>query len=137
MDLGLRGKTALITASSSGIGKQCALALAAEGARIVLSARDKGRLAAAVADVEAVAGKGNVFSHPASLSSAEEIDALCAAAQAHFGAIDILVFIGGSPKRGGFDAVSDVDLVQAFEVTVLAASVELSTSRCCKLLVQQ
>jgi 3-oxoacyl-[acyl-carrier protein] reductase len=121
MDLGLRGKTALITASSNGIGKHCALALAAEGARIVLSARDPGRLAAAVAEVEAVAGAGNVFGQVADLSSAADIDALCAAAQGHFGAIDILVFIGGSPKRGGFEAVEDEDLVRAFEVTVLAA----------------
>ena len=121
MDLGLKGKTVLVTASSNGIGKQCALALAAEGARIILCGRDAGRLAAAADEVSQRAGDGNVLAVQADLSSAADIDRLCDAGRARFGQIDILVFIGGSPKRGGFSDVTEADLLEAFDVTVMAA----------------
>ncbi|WP_151448634.1 SDR family oxidoreductase [Lacisediminimonas profundi] len=120
MDLGLKGKIALVTASSNGIGKQCALALAAEGARIVMCARNAERLEAAAQEVTQLAGEGNVLAVQADLSSAADIDRLCNAANERFGQVDILVFIGGSPKRGGFAEVSDADLLEAFDVTVLA-----------------
>jgi 3-oxoacyl-[acyl-carrier protein] reductase len=121
MDLGLTGKTVLITASSDGIGKQCALTLAAEGTKLVLCARGEERLNATVKEVEAVAGAGNVLGIRADISKAADIKALCEAAREKFGGIDILVFIGGSPKRGGFSAVTDVDLRQAFDMTVIPA----------------
>lgn len=121
MDLGIRGKTALVTASSKGIGKQCALILAAEGARVVMCARGAEQLAQAAAEVQQVAGPDQVLAIPADLSKADDIAALCRAARERFGAIDILIAIGGSPKRGGFDAVTDQDLRDAFEITVLSA----------------
>lgn len=121
MDLGIAGKTVLVTASSKGIGKQCALALAAEGARIILCARTPERLHAAAEEVADIAGSDNVLAVPADLGRPEDIDRLCEAGRARFGAIDILVYIGGSPKRGGFDAVSEEDLREAFEISVLPA----------------
>lgn len=53
MDLGIAGKTALVTASSQGMGRNIALALAAEGAHIVLFARSADKLQAVKADIEA------------------------------------------------------------------------------------
>ncbi len=121
MELNIRNKVALVTASSDGIGKQCALALAREGARLVMCARGPEKLNAAAKEVEAIAGSENVLAIPTDLSKAVDIEALCQAAQSKFGSIDILVFIGGSPKRGGLDAIAETDLLAAFEITVLAA----------------
>ena len=120
MDLGIRGRVALVTASSKGIGRQCALALAAEGARIVLCARTAETLEATRAEVAAVAGADNVHAAVADLSKAADIERLCNDAAARFGKVDICVFIGGSPQRGGFDAITDEHLIEAFELSVLA-----------------
>ncbi|HET7344018.1 MAG TPA: SDR family NAD(P)-dependent oxidoreductase, partial [Methylomirabilota bacterium] len=53
MDLGLRGKVALVTAASKGMGRACALGLAAEGARVAMCARNETELKAAAEDVRA------------------------------------------------------------------------------------
>jgi len=121
VDLGLKGKTALVTASSKGIGKQCALALAAEGANVVICARGGEQLEQTAHEVAAVAGADRVLAVAADLSRAEDIERLCHAARAKFGAIDVLVYIGGSPHRGGFQAVTEDHLRQAFDLTVMPA----------------
>lgn len=122
MDLGLQGKTILVTASTSGIGKQCALMLAQEGANVVVSSRDEAKVRAAEREVGAVCAHGaQALGVRADLTSAADIETLCAAAEQRFGAVDALVYIGGSPKRGGPDTITADDLLKAFEITVLAA----------------
>lgn len=121
MDLGIRGRVALVTASSDGIGKRVALMLAAEGARIVLCARGAERLAATERDVATIAGAENVLAVRADLTVADDIARLHREALARFGAIDIVVLIGGSPKRGGLFDVEEDDLRAAFEMTVMPA----------------
>jgi len=120
MDLGIAGRTALITASSKGIGKACAMELASQGTNIVMCARGRAQLEQAAEEVRAVA-RGEVTAIPADLTSAKDIDALIDAAEKRHGGIDILVSIGGSPKRGGFDAITEQDLRDAFEMSVIAA----------------
>lgn len=56
MDLGLRGKTALVTGGSKGIGRAVARTLAAEGARVVICSRDAGALKDAAGDIERATG---------------------------------------------------------------------------------
>ena len=56
MDLGLKGKRALVTGASSGIGRSCAIALAAEGARVCCTGRDQARLDAVVQECKAAGG---------------------------------------------------------------------------------
>jgi 3-oxoacyl-[acyl-carrier protein] reductase len=121
MDLGIAGRTMMVTASSSGIGKQCALALAREGARVVMCARTPSKLADAAAEVAAIAGPANVLAVPADLGNGASIDALCAEALQRFGAIDGLAFIGGSPRRGGPTDITESDLLEAFQGSVVAA----------------
>lgn len=121
MDLGIRGRTALITASSNGIGKRCALTLAAEGVKLVLCARGRERLEAAASEVAAIAGADNVLALTADIGKTDDIERVCREGEAKFGGIDILVFIGGSPKRGAPAVVNEADLRDAFELTVVPA----------------
>jgi 3-oxoacyl-[acyl-carrier protein] reductase len=101
MDLGLTGKTALVTAASKGMGKACAIALAAEGARVVMCARTEADLQAAAAEIR---GKGaEVVAMPADVTRAADVTALVARAEEAFGGVDVLVANAGGPPRGYFD----------------------------------
>lgn len=119
MDLGLTGKTALITASSRGIGRASAFALAREGVNLALCARGAEQLQATAEAVRAAANV-DVLPVPADLTQPADIDRLVAATIATHGGIDILIAIGGSPQRGGFDSLGDADFIRAFEMSVLA-----------------
>ena len=76
MDLGLKGKTALVTGGSKGIGRAVAQSLAAEGARVMICSRDAETLKQAAADVERATG-GRVEVLSADLSTPAECTAVC------------------------------------------------------------
>ncbi len=117
MDLGLAGKTAIVTAASRGIGKACAAALAGEGANVAICARGAAELRAAAAEI----GPG-AMAEPADVTEAGDVDRLVARTVARFGGVDVLVAIGGSPPYGPFDRTTDEDFARAFEMTVLATA---------------
>ncbi len=119
MDLGIKGKTAIVTCASRGIGYACAETLAREGADTVICARSDGALARAAAQIQQITG-AKVFARVADVTRAQDIEALIAAAGAKFGGIDILVAIGGSPPRGAFAETDAAQLQQGFEMTVLS-----------------
>src|SRR3989442_1135834 len=119
MNLGLTGKTALVTAASKGMGKACALGLAAEGARVVMCARTDVDLQAAAAEVRGKTG-AQVVAMPADVTSADQVKALVARAHEAFGGVDILVANAGGPPRGYFDELSDEQWYGAFEVSLLS-----------------
>jgi 3-oxoacyl-[acyl-carrier protein] reductase len=119
MDLGLKGKTALVTASSKGMGKACALGLAAEGARVVMCARTERDLMAAADDVRARTGS-EVLAITADVTRADQVKALAARARDQFGGVDILVANAGGPPRGVFDELTDEQWYGAFEVSLLS-----------------
>ncbi|HJV58869.1 MAG TPA: SDR family NAD(P)-dependent oxidoreductase, partial [Methylomirabilota bacterium] len=89
MDLGLRGKTALVTGGSKGIGRAVARTLAAEGARVVICSRDAGALKDAAADIERATG-GQVDGVAGDLSQHAEVRRVAAEALARLGRLDIL-----------------------------------------------
>jgi len=75
VDLGLRGKLALVTASSRGIGRAYAEALAREGARVIISSRDEGALRRAAREISAAAGS-EVLWKAADLTSRADMESL-------------------------------------------------------------
>jgi 3-oxoacyl-[acyl-carrier protein] reductase len=118
VDLGLTGKAALVAASSKGLGRACALALAREGARVAICARNRDELETAAADIRDETG-AEVLTVPADLSTADGIATVVAAAAERFGGIDVLVNNSGGPALGAFADFTDDDWRQAFEVVTL------------------
>jgi 3-oxoacyl-[acyl-carrier protein] reductase len=94
MQLGIAGRRALVAGSSSGIGASIAVALAAEGARIVIHGRDKQRAESVAATIRNAAGEAAIVC--GDLGDPEAVDAVGHAALAAFGGIDILVNSAGA-----------------------------------------
>ncbi len=104
MDLGLKGKVALAAASSEGIGRAVAEALAREGADLVICSRREGPLERARGEL-ALQG-GRVVAVPADLTDPAGVRGVVAAAAAAFGRVDVLVTNTGGPPAGPFEAHS-------------------------------
>jgi 3-oxoacyl-[acyl-carrier protein] reductase len=118
VDLGLSGKVAIVAASSKGLGKASALALAREGARITICARTQADLEATAEEIRDET-RADVLPVEADLTSAEAIESVVAATLERFGGVDILVDSSGGPARGKFQDLTDDDWRQAFEVVTL------------------
>ena len=118
MDLGLRGKAALVTAASKGMGKATAMGLAAEGCRVLMCARTEADIKAAADEVRAKTG-AEVIAMTADVTKKADVDRLIAQANQAFGGVDILVANAGGPPRGNLDEMSDDQWVASFETTVL------------------
>ncbi len=117
MNLGLDGKIAIVTGSSRGIGRAIALALAGEGARVVLCARTAATLDDAVSAARAVAREhgGDAHGVVCDVTTPAGVAALVDAARAAFGGIDILVNnVGGSGARD-FHDVDEADFAAALD----------------------
>ena len=119
MDLGLRGKVALVAASSKGLGKACALELAREGARVVVSSRDAARVESTANEIASETGS-EVLSIAADLIEEGEIERLVSSAVEGLGPIEILVTNSGPPRGGRFEELSDRDWEQAFRLVTLS-----------------
>jgi hypothetical protein len=109
MDLGLSGKSALITGGSKGIGLACAKALAAEGVSVHLAARDLSRLEKAKSEVE-----GTVSVHPVDLRDSAALHALALACSD----VDILVNNAGDIPGGTIESVDEDRWRHAWELKV-------------------
>jgi 3-oxoacyl-[acyl-carrier protein] reductase len=106
MDLGLKGRVALVTGGSRGIGRATALALAAEGCTLMLAARGAERLAATAAEVAALGGK--VATVAVDLAVPEGGTQAVAATVAAFGKLDILIANAGG-STGAREMVESTD----------------------------
>lgn len=110
MDLGLRGRRALVMGGSRGMGKACAMALAAEGAEIVLTARTRAVLEATAAEIAGATGAKVTFS-AGDLRTPEGRAAAIAACPAP----DILVTNCQGPAPGDFRGLDRDDWIAAFD----------------------
>ena len=123
MDLGISGRVAIVTAASRGLGRACALALAAEGASLVVNARGEEALADTA---EALRDSGaEVLAMPGDMSDPGVPGRLVDAAVERFGRVDIVVANAGGPPPGRALDVDD-DAIEAALETNLLASVRLA-----------
>ncbi|HEY4395179.1 MAG TPA: SDR family oxidoreductase [Polyangia bacterium] len=122
MDLDIENKVALVTGASRGIGRAIALGLAAEGARVVLCARNAPDLEAAVREARARGGgEAAAIGVPADVTTPAGVSALVDAALAGYGGIDIVVNnVGGSGARD-FASTDDADLQSVLERNLFPA----------------
>jgi 3-oxoacyl-[acyl-carrier protein] reductase len=119
MDLQIEGNAALVTASSSGLGKASATALAREGANVVVNGRDEGRLAAAAAEIESVA-TGEVVTQPGDITDPDDVTQLVDTTVDAFGGLDHLVTSAGGPPSGAFLDTDDDDWYDAYDLLVMS-----------------
>jgi acetoacetyl-CoA reductase len=106
MELGLRGKTAIVTGGSLGIGRAIARELAQEGVSVAIIARDPTRLQAAAAEISRETNTP-CSAIPADLTDATQLEAAMAAAQKALGQVDILVNNAGATPMGRIGDTAD------------------------------
>lgn len=119
MDLGLQDKVAIVMAASKGLGRACATALAAEGARVTIGARGTQALDATAQEIQK-ATRSQVMAVPTDVTKAEDVEAIVAATVGEFGRIDILVNNAGGPPAGNFASFGDAQWQAAFELNLLS-----------------
>ena len=125
MDLGLKGKIALVTGGSRGIGKAIALALAQEGCRIAICARGEAFLKQTSEEIQRTTGSEAV-PFIADLTRMEEVARMVDGVVRHFGRIDILVNNAGSAPGGLLENLTEEDWAQALQLKFMGYV------RCCK-----
>lgn len=119
MDLGLKGKRALVLAASRGLGYASALGLAREGCNLVICSRDQARIDEAAAKIRAETG-AQVEAVASNVNDATQVQALVARCVAVYGGIDIAVHNAGGPPAGGFAAVNNDQWQAAFEQNLMS-----------------
>lgn len=105
MELGINGKTALVTGASAGIGEAVALALAREGVKLAIAARRSDRVDD-VAERARAQGAATARGFTFDQSNAGSIAAMLEAVESVFGSVEILVLNGGGPKPGTFEQMT-------------------------------
>jgi len=114
MDLGIKGRTALVCASSQGLGRGCAEALAGAGARVIINGRDTESLARAADEIAAATG-AEIVPVAADVGTEGGRAALLDAA----GAVDILVNNNGGPPPADFRTLDHAKLLAGVEANML------------------
>jgi len=108
MDLGIKGKVAIVTGSSSGMGNAVAQRLAEEGCRLVMFARTPERLSRAANDIRS-RSRAEVVSVSGDMTSAADVERLVAETTSAFGGPDILVLNTGRPPLGMREVLAETD----------------------------
>ncbi len=122
MDLGLKGRACVVTGASRGIGREAARELCAEGANVLLVARSEERLRDAAEEASAAGAEhdGHAETLVLDVTSDGAGEHMLAAAEDHFGALDVLVNNAGSAKWRDLDEVPDEDWRAQYELNVMA-----------------
>lgn len=117
MDLGIKGKVALITGSDSGIGKATAKQLLAEGVTVILTDRQEEKLAETAEEMQ---HEGKLYAYPADITDLESLKNLHEQIKTNVGEIDILVQNAGtSGAQGEFHEIEDEGWVETIENDLL------------------
>jgi NAD(P)-dependent dehydrogenase (short-subunit alcohol dehydrogenase family) len=129
MDLGLKGKMALVTGATQGIGHATALTLAREGARVALVARGLEGLERCAAEIESAGGEALPLQ--ADVTRVEDLEKVVRTVGERWGGLDILVNNAGTSMRGEFEKIDDAMWQQDIDLKLMAAV------RLCRLVVPQ
>jgi 3-oxoacyl-[acyl-carrier protein] reductase len=119
MELGLAGKTALVTGGSKGIGLETARALAREGVKVLICARREEALAEAARDIAQTA-RTRIETHSLDVTNVRQIEALPRVVREKLGRIDILVNNAGTGTYKPFLEVTDEELVDGMAINFFA-----------------
>ncbi len=120
MDLGLKGKVALVGGSSKGIGRAAATALAMEGCKVAICARDDTALTATAQTIRQQT-MAQVLPVDCDMASYEDIKHVVAETVKTFGRLDIVVNNAGGPPAGSFDDFTEESWQQAISQNLLSA----------------
>ena len=118
MDLGLKGKRALVIGASRGLGYADANTLAAEGCRVVISSRNAEKLSVAakeIADTQDIP----VFALPADISNASAPEKTIKQAVDALGGLDLLVTNAGGPPPGAFESFNEDDWAKGIDLSLM------------------
>lgn len=118
MELGLKGKVAIVTGATEGIGKSTAEVLLREGAKVAICSR---RQSAVEETVAALKQFGDVMGLAADVAKPEDVGRLVDATVQRYGRVDILVNNAGTSKRGSFMENDDSVWATDFEMKVFGA----------------
>ena len=119
MELGLKGKVAVITGATEGIGRATALKLAQEGAKVAICARGQEKLDKTAAEIKKIGAE--VLTVSADMSKAADIERFMKAVIERYGRIDILVNNAGTSARGKFLEIDDKTWGSDIELKVFGA----------------
>ncbi|MDY0393828.1 SDR family oxidoreductase [Virgibacillus halophilus] len=120
MDLGLKGKSVIVTAASKGLGKATAKQFAAEGAHVLIASRSEKQLQQSVQEIQSETGNEKVAYIVCDMRDKQAIKGMVDKAVSWNGSVDVLVNNAGGPPAGNFSDVNDEDWQQAFELNLLS-----------------
>ncbi len=120
MDLGLKGKVAIVAAASKGLGRAVAAELAREGAQVAICSRDAAVLEQAAKSIEQAAG-GSVFRQALDVADYAAVQKFLAAVEAKLGRVDICVTNAGGPPAKKFADITIEEWRVAVELTLMSA----------------
>lgn len=119
MDLELKDRVAIVAASSQGLGKACAVALAREGAKLEICARRKEAIEAAAEEIRRVAGV-EVLARAADVTRPDDVQRLVAETMEQFGRIDICVTNAGGPPAKSFAETTPEEWTAAVDLNLMS-----------------
>jgi len=128
MDLGLKGRVAAVAASSQGLGFATALELAREGAVVAIGSRDRGRIDAAAARIDAAVPGARVYPMVIDVSEQQDCERFVNATAEEFGRLDILMTNTGGPKPGALDEIELSDVRDGVDSTLMSAIIMMKTA---------
>ena len=120
MDLSIKGKNAIVCASSQGLGKSAAVDLAKEGVNLAICSRNKDKINLVKEEIEQTSDV-KVVAIEADLSSEKDISALFQEAKKELKRIDILINNNGGPPPSTFEELTDEDWQKTFNSTMMSA----------------
>ena len=124
MDFQIKNKSAIVCASSQGLGKAAAMALAAEGVNLAICSRNEEKLKKVKKEIESTTDS-KIISIVTDLNQPKDIKNLYQKASSELGPIDILINNAGGPPPSTFASLNDDDWLSAFNLTMMS-SIRLS-----------